>query len=144
MTRLLLLVSKYFSVILDVAVLLLLPLSLVALGLGFAKAAMDLFHVNEVKSFSKAHDVLITDVLSLFVVIELIKSMADYFVQHRLKLTFIVDAAIVFMIREIMIGLYQQDLDTAHILSLSAAVLVLGAVRVVSVKFSPTNGNGAH
>jgi len=51
---------------------------------------------------------IVTDVLTLFVLVALSKSPADYFREHRLRMTFIVDAAIVFFIRELMILVFQH------------------------------------
>ena len=50
---------------------------------------------------------LIADVLTLYVLVELSRSLIEYFHTHKLRLTFIVDAAIVFVIREILIGLFK-------------------------------------
>ncbi len=46
---------------------------------------------------------LIADVLTLYVLVELSRSIVDYFSSHKLRLTFIVDAAIIFVIRELLI-----------------------------------------
>ena len=45
----------------------------------------------------------ISEVLTLFILIEISRSLVHYFSEHRLRLTFIVDAGIVFVLREIMI-----------------------------------------
>ena len=75
---------------------------------------------------------IISDVLSLFVLIELSRSLADYFECNRLRLTFIVDAAIVFVLREIMIQLFQHKLPPEEIYALSLLLFVLGALRIAS------------
>jgi uncharacterized membrane protein (DUF373 family) len=41
----------------------------------------------ETESFASGFDTLVTDILSMSVVIELLKSIADYFEIHRIKLT---------------------------------------------------------
>ena len=51
---------------------------------------------------------LVSDVLTLFVLIELSRSLVSHFDEHRLRLTFIVDAGIVFVLREIMIKLFEH------------------------------------
>ena len=76
---------------------------------------------------------LITDVLTLYVLIELSRSLVDYFSSHRLRLTYIVDAAIVFVIREIMISMFKHKLEAKMLLAFSAFLLVLGAMRIGSV-----------
>ena len=75
---------------------------------------------------------IISDVLSLFILIELSRSLVDYFEVNRLRLTFIVDAAIVFVLREIMIQLFQHKLPPQEIYALSVLLFVLGALRIAS------------
>ncbi|MEO7558455.1 MAG: phosphate-starvation-inducible PsiE family protein [Gammaproteobacteria bacterium] len=76
---------------------------------------------------------IISDVLTLFILIELSRSLVDYFVTHRLRMTFIVDAAIVFLLREIMIKLFEDKLTPDEIYALTALLLVLGALRIGSI-----------
>jgi hypothetical protein len=49
----------------------------------------------------------------------------------------ILDAAIVFVVREVMIGLYRHELHAPEIASLGFLLLVVGAVRIAAVRFSP-------
>jgi uncharacterized membrane protein (DUF373 family) len=76
---------------------------------------------------------IIADVLTLFVLIELSRSLVEYFETHRLRLTYITDAAIVFVLREILIGLFKHDLKAEMIYALSVFILVLGALRISSI-----------
>lgn len=76
---------------------------------------------------------IVSDVLTLFILVELARSLADYFTAHRLRMTFIVDAGIVFIVREIVIKLFEAKIDTAEIYALSALIAVLGALRIGSV-----------
>lgn len=76
---------------------------------------------------------LITGVLTLFVMVELSKSLVDYFKEHRLRMTFIVDAAIVFFIREMMIQAFQHKVDPPMIYAISFLLLVLTILRVSSI-----------
>ena len=76
---------------------------------------------------------LIADVLTLYVLVELSRSLVEYFHTHRLRLTFIVDAAIVFVIREIMIGLFKHKIEVDLLYALSAFLFVLGAIRTAAV-----------
>ncbi|MGV6806567.1 MAG: phosphate-starvation-inducible PsiE family protein, partial [bacterium] len=79
------------------------------------------------------HHTLITDVLTLFVLIELSRSLVDYFKVQRLRMTFIVDAAIVFVIREVMIGLFQEDASTAKLYAMCALLAVFTVLRIGSI-----------
>jgi uncharacterized membrane protein (DUF373 family) len=76
---------------------------------------------------------LIADVLTLYVLIELSRSLVEYFNTHRLRLTFIADAAIVFVIREVLIMLFKHDLKPEMLYPLSLFLFVLGALRISSV-----------
>lgn len=76
---------------------------------------------------------VITDVLTLYVLIELSRSLVEYFNTHRLRLTFILDAAIVFVLREMLIGLFKHDLKPEMIYALSVFILALGILRIASV-----------
>ncbi len=75
----------------------------------------------------------ISDVLTLFILVELTRSLVDYFSENRLRLTFIVDAAIVFVLREIMIKLFEHKISTGELYALSALLFVMGALRIASV-----------
>jgi uncharacterized membrane protein (DUF373 family) len=57
----------------------------------------------------------------------------DYFSAHRLRMTFIVDAGIVFVLREIMIKLFEHKIAVEEIYALSALMFVLGSLRIASV-----------
>lgn len=76
---------------------------------------------------------IITDVLTLYVMVELTRSLVEYFNSHRIRLTFIIDAGIVFVLREILIGLFKHQLEPSMIYALSALMFVLGALRIGSV-----------
>lgn len=75
----------------------------------------------------------ITDVLTLFVLIELSRSLVEYFDTNKLRLTFIVDASIVFVLREILIELFKHELKSDMLYAYSLFILVLGALRIGSV-----------
>lgn len=73
---------------------------------------------------------LISDVLTLYVLIELSRSLVEYFNTRRLRLTFIVDGAIVFVIREILIAMFKHELEPQMLYALSVFLFVLGALRL--------------
>lgn len=129
--------SRTFGRVVDLIVKLLVPLAVVALMMGIARVFIDLWTVWQSPSIAAGFDLLVTDLLSMFVVIELLKSIVEYVEVHRLKMTFILDAAIVFVLREVMIGLFRHELHAPEIAALSLLLLVMGAVRIAAVRFSP-------
>ncbi len=73
---------------------------------------------------------IISDVLSLFILVELSRSLVDYFEQKRLRIVYILDAGIVFILREVMIGLFQHKTSPPELYAISAVLFVLGALRI--------------
>jgi len=132
-----------FKKFIDLLLKLMVPLVILALILGIARVLVDLRLVFGSPTIAQGFDRMITNILSLFIVIELLKSLLEYFDHHRIKLTFITDAALVFVLREIMIGLYQHALSSRELLALSALILVIGTVRTLAVVFSPDRSNPA-
>jgi uncharacterized membrane protein (DUF373 family) len=128
--------TRFFNRIVDIIVRLLVPFAVIALMLGIARAFLDLWAVYRSPSISAGFDLLVTDILSMFVVIELLKSILEYFELHRINLTLILDAAVVFVLREIMIGLYKHALGAADVAALAALLAVLGVFRIAAVRFS--------
>ena len=85
---------------------------------------------------------IFTDVLTLFILIELSRSLFEYFTTHRIRLTLIIDAGIVFVLRHIMIDLFNHKLETNTIYALSVLLLALGATRVAAtVNFQATKSD---
>jgi len=86
---------------------------------------------------------IFSDVLTLFILIELSRSLFEYFTSHQIRLSLIIDVGIVFVLRHIMIDLFNHNLDSDNIYALSALLLVLGIIRVgVSINF-PLNKKDA-
>jgi uncharacterized membrane protein (DUF373 family) len=135
--------SRSFRKVVDLVVKLMIPLVIVALMMGIAKVFLNLWTVWKSPTIAWGFDILVTDVLSMFVVIELLRSIIEYFEVHRIKITFIIDAAVVFVLREIMIGLYKHVLAAADVAALATLLLVMGAFRIAAVRFSPPGSSHA-
>jgi len=76
-------------------------------------------------------------VLELVILYEIFRAVLSIFEYQRVKLTFLVDACISFMIRELIIVIYSGKLNPELSLSLGAVLLVLALLRIVVVRFSP-------
>ncbi len=118
-------VKLIFSIILSALI--------VALAIGCGKLFLDVWTTITSPGITGKYLNIITDVLTLFVLVELSKSLVDYFYANRLRMTFIVDAAIVFILREVMITLFQHKASTADIYAISALLLVLTVLRIGSI-----------
>jgi uncharacterized membrane protein (DUF373 family) len=128
---------KYFTKIVDGMIKFMIPLVIIALLMGIARVILDLRSIFGKQTLSVAFDLMVTNILSMFIVIELLRSIIEYFSVHRLKITFITDAALVFVLREIMIGLYEHSLEQGMVIALAALILVIGGIRTLAVVFSP-------
>jgi len=120
-------ISIVFSVILGFLIL--------GLLIGTFKLFLSLAGLVSVPNITGSYKEIITDVLSLFILVELSRSLLDYFEHQTLRLSFIMDAGIVFVLREIMIKLYGHEIMPQEIYAMSALLLVLGALRITSIVF---------
>lgn len=130
-------ISEKLKVLFDKSVDIVFGFILVFIIIGIAIGTAQLF-ITTWKLFAfegiTGHYIdMIADVLTLYVLIELSRSLVEYFNTHRLRLTFIVDAAIVFVLREILIALFKNELKPEMLYAFSVFLLVLGALRVGSV-----------
>ncbi|MHB1644478.1 MAG: phosphate-starvation-inducible PsiE family protein [Acidithiobacillus sp.] len=80
---------------------------------------------------------LVIDVLSTFVLIELFRTFTDYLEFHRIRLRVLAEVGIVFVLREMFIGLYAHRMNWAELLAIAALLAVLVAARVAAVQFPP-------
>lgn len=128
---------KYFTKIVDTMIKFMIPIVIIALMMGIARVILDLRGVFGSRTISAAFDMMVTNILSMFIVIELLRSIMEYFTVHRLKITFIIDAALVFVLREIMIGLYEHSFESGMITALAVLILVIGGLRTLAVIYSP-------
>jgi len=107
----------------------------IALGIiiGVFRLFLNLGNLLVNEDITRHYMRIISEVLTLFILIELSRSLTDYFGEHRLRMTFIVDAGIVFVLREIMIKLFEHQIAPGEIYALSSLLFVLGCLRIGSV-----------
>jgi uncharacterized membrane protein (DUF373 family) len=129
---------KYFKKAVDIIIKLMIPLVIFALMIGIAKIFLDLRLVFESPTITDGFNILLTNILSMFVVVELLRGIIEYFELQRLRLTLIVDAALVFILREVMIIIYQQKMNPVEIASLAGLLAVIGGIRTLAIHYSPS------
>jgi len=126
-------IKIYFDRIVDVVFGVILVFIMVGIAIGTVQLFASTWKLFEFEGITGHYVSLITDVLTLYVLIELSRSLVEYFNTHKLRLTFIVDAAIVFVLREILISLFKHELKADMLYAFSAFLLVLGSLRIGSV-----------
>ena len=128
---------KLFKKVVDMLVRMMIPLVILALMLGMARIFLDLKGVFLSPSITEGFNSLLTDILSMFVVMELFRTILEYFEIHRLRITFIIDGALVFILREIMVGIYEHKMSATETISLAVLLLVIGVIRTLAIVHSP-------
>ena len=74
-----------FKKVVDVLIKLMIPFVILALVLGMAKICLDLREIFNSPTIQSGLNLLVTNILSLFIVMELLRSLIVYFEIHRLN-----------------------------------------------------------
>jgi uncharacterized membrane protein (DUF373 family) len=80
---------------------------------------------------------VIINTLILLAIVEVFKTTLTYFSEGRVKVTFIVDTILVVMLTEVISQWFKGG-DWQALTLLGGILLMLGAVRVMAVRWSPT------
>ncbi|WP_084042296.1 phosphate-starvation-inducible PsiE family protein [Hippea sp. KM1] len=85
------------------------------------------------KTMSRA----VEEVLNLFVLIEFFRGTISYFDFERIKLSYIADAAIVFVLREVMIATFYHELNFKMAIAYSVVILAIIGLRTLTIIYTP-------
>jgi uncharacterized membrane protein (DUF373 family) len=125
-------VRNYFETTITVVFSIMLFFLMLGIIIGVVKLFLHLDVPLSSSAVTGTYKIIISDVLSLFILIELSRSLAEYFNSKRLRTAYILDAVMVFVLREIMIKLFEHTITTEEILALSALLLTLGVLRFMA------------
>ena len=131
----------FFNRVMDLFFKLLIFFVVVVLGMGLVRLFWETWRIMAISELKDAFSFTVTNLLTFFIILELFKSLVEYFREHRLRLTFIVDATLVFILREVMISLYQHQSPPLLITALAFLALVLGVLRTLAIVYSPMERN---
>lgn len=126
-----------FNEVIDLLFKFLILFVVLVLAMGLVRMFLEVWSIMTASELKDAFGFIVTHLLTFFIILELFKSLVDYFREHRLKLTFIVDATLVFLLREVMIGLYHHQSSPLQICALAFLALVLGGLRTLAIVYSP-------
>ncbi|WP_406660329.1 phosphate-starvation-inducible PsiE family protein [Methanolobus sp. ZRKC3] len=84
---------------------------------------------------------VVYSVLTIFVLIDLFKTFADYRVHERIRLTYVTDATILIVMREVTVLVYSHHFETDILLVFSVLLLVLGIIRFISIRYHPSESS---
>ena len=102
-----------------------------------AGAGIDFFHaLKDVASFKGMAINNITNILNILILVEIFRAVISYLGLERIKLTFVADATMVFILREIMIAFLEHSTTVYYILGYAVLLLSIGIVRTMCVVYS--------
>ncbi len=79
---------------------------------------------------------IIIDVVIILAILELVRTLQSYLELGRVKVTLILDAALVVLIGE-LISLWYRDYTVTEVVLSMGVITMLTLLRIVTVKFSP-------
>jgi uncharacterized membrane protein (DUF373 family) len=86
--------------------------------------------------WAKHAESMIKDVVIILAALELIRTLQSYLKLGRVKLTFIIDAALVVLIGE-LISLWYRSFTTREVLLSLVVIVILVGLRIVTARYSP-------
>lgn len=125
--------QKLFDTTVNIVFGLILIFIIVGIGIGAVQLIKSVWVLFSFEGITGQYIDIITDVLTLYVLVELSRSLVEYFKSSRLRMTYIVDAAIIFIIREVLITLFKHEVKPELLYAISVFLLVLGALRIASI-----------
>ncbi|RXJ57907.1 phosphate-starvation-inducible PsiE family protein [Candidatus Marinarcus aquaticus] len=117
MKRAVLKIKRYFSYNYEVLIAALLFVTIVFVGLEFYKA--------------------IILMLEFIVIMEVVKMVSDFIKKEKLRLRFVIDIFIIFLIRDVIILASHRTKDYFDIAFLLGVIFVFFIFRIFAIKFSP-------
>ncbi len=75
--------------------------------------------------------------LEFIVIMEVVKMVSDFIKKEKLRLRFVIDIFIIFLIRDVIIYTSHRNKDYFTILFLLFVILIFFIFRIMSIKYSP-------
>ncbi|PKY11100.1 hypothetical protein B1757_06295 [Acidithiobacillus marinus] len=130
-------ILRFYERFLDFIVVVLIFVMLLTLVASLVGVVWDVYETFLSFREEDAIQGLVSDVLSVFVLIELFRTFTDYLEFHRIRLRVLSEVAIVFVLRELFIGLYAHHLGPMDLIATAVLLAVLVGARVAAVKYAP-------
>lgn len=119
-----------------VNVLILYIIVVLVAGLGKTLLSFSAFFAGDLQKLDLS--IVVTDILTFLVMIELFRSFVGYLKAKRLRLHSMIDPAIIFIVRELIVKMYSHaDAINSTLMGFGVLLLCLGIVRTLAVCFSP-------
>jgi uncharacterized membrane protein (DUF373 family) len=130
--------NDIFNMAIRMIVIVLTVFIIAVLVVGLIHTILEIKEIILSKSIGQSFNIIVVNILTFLVIIELFRSFVVYFETHRFRLNTMIDPAIIFVIRELIVKLYgQQNMPYEMIISFGFLLLCLGIIRSLAVKYSP-------
>jgi uncharacterized membrane protein (DUF373 family) len=126
--------NKIFKIIIDLVTIIILYVLLLALLAGVINILLDIKSIL-FGTLGGGFGQIVASVLTIFILIDLFKTFVDFREHEEIRITYVTDATILIVMREVAAGVYAQRFDYQFILGLSTLLLILGIVRALTVKY---------
>jgi uncharacterized membrane protein (DUF373 family) len=130
-------VTRLYKLSIQVAFNLAIVVLVLGMFVGVWRVLVNLGHTLGPGTTPEAFQTLITDALTLLVVIELVRTFVDYFEWERVRIHVLLDAGAIFLLRELIIKLYAHDYQGLEVVWWTLGILVLMLARTLAVRWSP-------
>ena len=111
----------------------------VGLFLNLIKIFYDIY--NSYPNINEITKHLVNNALSMFILIEIIKSINDYIYYKRIRISVVLDVSIIILLRELVLGLYQHTISESFAIMITGIIFIMIIARAITIKFSPNNYN---
>jgi uncharacterized membrane protein (DUF373 family) len=81
----------------------------------------------------------VTFILEFIVMVEIVKMVTDFIESKRVRLRFVIDIFIIFLIRDVVIQVTQPKIDEIKTLFLLFVIFVFFVFRLMSIYYSPSS-----
>jgi uncharacterized membrane protein (DUF373 family) len=126
--------NKIFKTIIDLVTIVVLYVLLLALCVGVINILLNIKSIL-LGTLGGGFGQVVSSVLTIFVLIDLFKTFIDFREHEEIRITYVTDATILIVMREIAAGVYGQRFDYQFILGLSTLLLILGIIKALAIKY---------
>jgi len=130
-------VTRFYRLSIQLAFNIVVVVLVLGLFVGVARILLGLGQTLSGHNLAEAFHVLISDALTLVVVIELVRTFVDYFEWERVRIHVLLDAGAIFLLRELIIQLYAHKFGAVDVVGWTAGILLLLVARTLAVRWQP-------
>ncbi len=128
-------IYKFFTgIVFNITIVIL----LFSLFVGLGRTILELGFVFTEETVRLSIKDLVTNVLSIVILLELVRAFVDYFEHERVRIEILIEIAIAFMIRELMIYIFAGNLKGTDVVLWILGIALLVGARTLTVIYKPT------